>query len=501
MSERRTTPDRDVCAGEPDRAGEVHREPFVHLADLTAERALIAWGAFFFADPDGEGWRIVEDPDVHRLDGRRTARRETIGVSSPPYGHAEVIVTDAATGSEVARATTDTTNHVWVTGLRPDTEHRYRVEVEGQPWADRATYDWVETGDGPGLVRTERAYDHRFRTFPAPDVAAPVRFAVLGDYGVGVLSGNEAARRQLRLADVLDRAVTHAGVRLVLTTGDNVYLGEQDTPDGAGNEDDDWYSSFYQPYRYVIDRVPIYPGVGNHDTGESERSDNRDQLADNLFTDLRFADHVADGRAALDPGMYYRFRYGADVEFICIDTTEADDLDGYRHYFDHPRHQRWLETSFPDLAAASDDGDGPHGRGRPGWRIPFTHHPPYCAGPDHASLQPLIDLLVPLLHRSGTPLVLSGHEHNFQHHHVDGIDYVVSGAAGKLDLGAPDRCAEAGTVSWADTAHLLVVDVEPDRIVVHPVTDVTDTGELVLLQRVRVEGGGHVSGPIEITRE
>jgi tartrate-resistant acid phosphatase type 5 len=466
----------------------IHREPFVHLADLTHEHALIAWGAFFFTDPDGDGdgWRIVEDPDVHAAAG--DGRRETIGVSSAPYGTAEVIVTDAATGAVVALATTSDANHVWVRGLAPDTEHTYRILIDGEPWGASATFDWVDRGDGPDLVRTDRGYDHRFRTFPAPDVAAPLRFAVLGDYGVGILGGDDDARRQLRIADALERAVSHAGVRLVLTTGDNVYLGEEDTADGFGDEDDDWYSSFYQPYRYVIDRVPFFPGVGNHDTGESERSDNRSQLADNLFTDLRFAPAVADGRAALDPGLYYRFRYGADIEFVCIDTTEAEELEGHTYFFDHPAHRDFLEASFP---VAVDQVTGPR------WRIPFTHHPPFTAGPDHENLQPLIDRLVPLLHRSRTPCVISGHEHNFQHNLLDGVHGIVSGAAGKLDRERPERFDAAGTRSWAAEGHLLIVDVDGERLTVHPVTDVDGDGAFTYLER-STPAGEQVTGPVEV---
>lgn len=466
-----------------------HREPFVHLADLSHDRALIAWGAFFFEDTDGDGarWRIVEDPDVHRASGERQ-RRETIGVSSRPYGDAEVTVHDAADGDLVARATASDRNHVWVEDLPPDTEHTFRVVVDGDLWGERATYDWIDRGDGPDLVRTERRYDHRFRTFPAPDVSAPLRFAVLGDYGVGILGGDENARRQLRLADVLDRAVTAAGVRLVVTTGDNVYLGDDGTVDGFGDEDDDWYSSFYQPYRYVIDRVPVYPGVGNHDTGESERSDNRDQLADNLYTDLRFTAAVADGRASLDPGLYYRFRYGADVEFVCIDTTQAEELDEQTYFFDHPAHRDFLEASFPPVA---EDLDGPR------WRIPFTHHPPFSAGPDHANLPPLIARLLPLLHRSATPVVISGHEHNFQHNLLDDVHGIVTGAAGKLDRDVPEELAEAGTLDWAAEGHLLIVDVGADRLVIHPVTDVAPDGSFSYLTRRRPDGGP-VTGPIVI---
>ena len=44
----------------------------------------------------------------------------------------------------------------------------------------------------------------------------------------------------------------------------------------------------------------------------------------------------------------------------------------------------------------------------------------------------MVERLVPLFEDAGVRLVLSGHEHNFQHAVVDDIHYVVSGAAGKL---------------------------------------------------------------------
>lgn len=351
-------------------------------------------------------------------------------------------------------AATSERNHVWIRGLQSDTEYRYRVRVDGESWGDHATYDWVGRGGRPELTRTDRTYDLRFRTFPAPDVQATLRFAILGDYGVGILASDEKGKRQLRLAEALDRAVRTAGVRLVLTTGDNVYIGAEDSVDG---------------------------------TGESEISDNRDQLADNFFTDLRFGRDVESRRASVDPGLYYRFAYGADVEFVCIDTTEADIVDDHRYFFDIPRHRDFLESSFPA------DGEG-----RP-WRIPFTHHPPYCAGPKHHDMDPLIEVLQPLIDRSGVQLVLSGHEHNFQHHHREGVDYLVTGASGKLRTDRPDRLAEVGNVSWAAEGHFLVVDVGADAIVIHPVTDVGEDGSLVLLER-EAPDGTPVTGPIVISR-
>ena len=71
------------------------------------------------------------------------------------------------------------------------------------------------------------------------------------------------------------------------------------------------------------------------------------------------------------------------------------------------------------------------------WRIPFAHHPPFSAGPRHHNTEEMARL-IPLFKRAGVKAMLTGHEHNFQHSHVDGIDYFVTGAAGKFRGGTPD---------------------------------------------------------------
>lgn len=65
-----------------------------------------------------------------------------------------------------------------------------------------------------------------------------------------------------------------------------------------------------------------------------------------------------------------------------------------------------------------------------------------------------------MLQRGDARLMLSGHEHNFQHNRVDGIDYIIGGAAGKVREERPDRFDDAGPLSWAAEGHFLIVDVE-----------------------------------------
>ena len=73
-------------------------------------------------------------------------------------------------------------------------------------------------------------------------------------------------------------------------------------PAGSRREDDDWYFSFYEPYRWLIARACVFPSVGNHDAGDTEHSDDRGQLMDNLYLDMRFTPEVEPGRASCDPG-------------------------------------------------------------------------------------------------------------------------------------------------------------------------------------------------------
>ena len=434
---------------------ETHFEPFLHLADVGPDRALVTWGGFWFHREDADArWDIVDDEQLGQVDPGRT---ESIGARSTPYGDAVVEVVDES-GALIASAHTDEHNHVWVTGLQPDTGYRYRVLVDGEEWAAGERWDWgpVDRG-GLDLRPGGRSYDTSFRTHPDPEVHAALDFVVLGDYGVGVMSDSESSRRQTRVAAVLDGLVEQQDVRLVIGVGDNVYRGESGMVGAeGGSEDDDWYSSFYQPYRYVLARIRVYPTVGNHDSADTESSDDREQIRDNFHTDERFLSAVGSGRASIDPGLFYRFGYGADVEFVCIDTSLAQELP-VGHYFEDPKHREWLEQALP-----SHPEEGPR------WRIPFSHHPTYCAGPHHPNTENMITELVPLFQRSGVCVAFAGHEHNFQLSRADGISYFLSGAGGKLREEPPKNFTDAHTEAWSAQSHLLHVHVDAEAMTVTP---------------------------------
>jgi len=470
-----------------------HAEPYIYLAGLTHKAALIAWGGFYFRvrrRKNGDEWKLVDDSD---LDHVHPPRRESIGARSEPFGEARVEVFDSS-GNLVSFAETTRMNHSWVTGLAPDTEYTYRVFVNGEEWATGERRDWMVDAEGQGLKLGGRVYDNRFRTHPHPDERAPLTFAVIGDFGIGVRRASKPDRCQREVAAALDKAVDVRGIRLLLTTGDNIYAGKTllGIPFGAtGDEDDDWFFTFYQPYRYIINRIPVYPAVGNHDTGETEASDDRQQLIDNFFLNERFSGEESAGRSSIEPGLMYRFHYGADIEFVCVDTSRQSMLFGDR-FFEHKNHASFLDASFPDITV--------EGTVERPWRIPFTHHPPFCAGPQHSNSKSMIRHLVPLFKRSGVKAVFSGHEHNFQHSRAEGINFFITGAGGKVRLEPPSNFADAHTTCWAASGNFLIVKVTRDQMVVTPMAALGAIGELAELVTFD-PAGSQVAVPIVINRE
>lgn len=428
-------------------------EHSVHLVDVTERGALLAWGGFWLEDrPDG--LYVVDDDDL--------VPGGTIGACSPPYGPAAVEVLHG--DRVVAGRTVDDVNHAWVEGLDPDTAYGYRIVVDAEGWAP------LEGG---------------LRTHPHEDAAVPVAFVAVGDYGVGINNG-EKGRRQLAVARTIEWLAEHRSPRCVVALGDNIYGAGEDRLQNSGDEDDDWYFTFYEPYRRIIDRLPFYPAAGNHDGADEEASDDRAQLEDNFHLQARFGPRQAKGRASLDPGLFYRLRLGALLELVCVDTSWGEE-EG-EHWFEHPKHLHWLVDAL-------------HAEPAPAWRVPFCHHPVWGAGPDHVPMQEQIDTLVPLYREAGIRLLLHGHEHNFQHGRVDGIDYVVSGAGGKLDTEAPQRYDVAGTISWAAAPHCLFVEVEEERVVITPYAGMDEGHHKPAVVARRTPDGELVEGPIVLTRD
>lgn len=463
--------------GGQERMLEVHSEPYVYLPALSHDTALVAWGAFSFRVRQRGAFKLVEDTTLG-------PRRDTIGARSVPYGPARVDLFDSR-GQLVSSTVTEEANHCWLRGLTPDTEYTYAVRVNDQPWAAETRWDWSAV-DGT-LRQIGERYSHTFRTFPDPQrPSGRFSFAVVGDIGVG-MKRVARERQQESVGIALRRAVEREGVRFILTTGDNIYTRRRDVAapvPPADDHDGDWFFTYYQPYRYILDRVPVFPAIGTHDASEGEERDDREQVEENFYVHERMVGRGDVTAASVGPGLFYRLRFGSDVEFLCLDTSREEFFAGHR-LFDFPEHRQFVEASLTVR------------RARPRWRIPFAHHPPYSAGPTYYNTREMAGL-VALFERAGVRAMFAGHEHNFQHSVTPAIDYFVSGAAGKCRELTPDRLADARTDSWSTACHFLLVTIDGGCMTVRAIAGAAAPHlPLQDIERYGVDGRPR-QGPIEV---
>ena len=427
----------------------LHREEFIYLPDVQSDSAIISWGAFFFRD----------------LKRRPISRRDTIGLRSSPYTKqgelvcVEMINTENGT---VQKCYTEEENHIRICDLTPNTQYKYRVLFPDREWASPPLMDWFSRE--AGLIDEGNHYTNEFRTFPQEEPSEPVSFAVIGDFGVGIRKGDRGKKCQKASAVALAKAFEQFHLRFIVTTGDNIY--HEGTR--SGDVDDHWFYTYFQPYRYLLNRIPVYPCIGNHDTAETkfESSDDRKEIYDNMYVRPRFQ-HTDN---SIDPGLFYSFRYGPSIEFICVDTSKNTWPFGKR-MFQIEQHEKFLLHHFSPRAKTH-------------WRIAFEHHPPYSAGPEHYKWNNSIQReLVPLWEQSAVSVVFSGHEHNFQYAQHKGVHYFLTGGGGKYKSSRPKHLEKVGTVSWGgnDCCHFLVVRVFGNKMEVWPVCCVNEQGELQYL--------------------
>lgn len=275
---------------------------------------------------------------------------------------------DAGFGRQVDGVAPTSDHVVELTGLSPGTEYRYRLLLDGVPV------------DG----------DHAFRTFPA-DPAAPFRFAVFGDCGSGSSNQRGVAAQVAAWAPAL-----------VLIAGDVAY--ESGSPREITNR-------YFAPYADLIDGIPFFPVLGNHDV--------RTARGQPLLDALVLPTNDRDGTER-----YYSFDHG-HAHFAALDST-ADLRPG------SPQHD-WLDADLSRSSAA--------------WTFVYFHHPPYSSS-KHGSSLGIRRALGPLLESHGVDIVLNGHDHDYERtfplvaetvvgaeddpDYTDppGVIYVVTGAGG-----------------------------------------------------------------------
>lgn len=220
----------------------------------------------------------------------------------------------------------------------------------------------------------EPTTDHASRPAPSLQQEPATRLAIAGDTGTGAGSAIEATVQQMLAQD------DNYGYDALVLLGDLIY------PEGDAAQVPSRISGVFEPLTQRGAR--LLPVLGNHDY----MSDEEEQILDQL------------GRST----SWYSETIGI-VRVVVLDTERVDD----------PDQRAWLEDTLSAPSEAS-------------WTIVAMHKPAYSAG-YHGSDESIQQTWVPLVEQYDVPLVLAGHDHDYQRSTpVDGVTYVVYGGAGTL---------------------------------------------------------------------
>ena len=238
---------------------------------------------------------------------------------------------------------------------------------------------------------------------PAITETPRVRLAVVGDTGTG-----DAAQRATVRRMVLETRGEPYDALLVL--GDMIY------EHGDAAEVD---TKITEPFAPVTDAgAELLPVLGNHDVVSGEQEEILGKL----------------GRDS----PWYVDQIGP-LRVVVLDSNQVDNAG----------QTRWLRDRLRERQ--------PRGT----WTIVAMHHPAYSAG-EHGSDVDIQQTWSPLFAEYDVPLVLAGHDHDYQRSiPQQGVTYVVSGAGAKL---RPTGAADFTAVSTS-TLHYLDLLVYEDRLV------------------------------------
>jgi hypothetical protein len=249
----------------------------------------------------------------------------------------------------------------------------------------------------------------RFVTAPIPGQSVSTRIWALGDSGG--LSFGETNVLSVRDAYYSFVQTRRSDVWLLL--GDNAY------EDGL---DDEYQTNFFSVFSPLVQQLPAWPTIGNHETYAADAS--------GWFPYLDIFSIPTNGEAGGVPSStnrYYSFNYG-NIHFVSLDAmTQNRAADGPM--------ANWLRA---DLDANTNQ-----------WLIAFWHHPPYSKGSHDSDKEiELIEMrqnFVPILEAHGADLVLCGHSHNYER------SYLLHGHYGYSTNLSPSMILDNGSGREADT--------------------------------------------------
>ena len=254
-------------------------------------------------------------------------------------------------------------------------------------------------------------------TFETTELGSPeLRIGVIGDSGFGQRSTFDLA--QLMASYRLD---------FVLHTGDLAYRVNEETDPVEG-----YAKKYFLNLAPLLTSLPVYPVPGNHEY------DLETYWLDRPFYFYAFAGVGIQGAANES---WYSFSQ-AGIQFLMLDSQVFHGVAG------RASQTAWLAERLTD----------------PSFRfsIPVFHTPPFTSGRHRNDGKALAAEWLPRFEAASVPLVLSGHDHNFERILYNGITYVVSGGGSRTLY--PDSGFVPGSQAFAMQTHFVLLEISGDRI-------------------------------------
>lgn len=269
----------------------------------------------------------------------------------------------------------------------------------------------------------------------------PIQIGVIGDSGFG---GGVTFNLVERMMDY--------DLDFVLHTGDIVYRVEENADPVEA-----FIAKYYLPFSPVLHEMPIYPVPGNHEY---------------------------DAAAVYGDGAYYFAAFpplpgwisrsaGVLRQFYALEVGSAQilflDSQAFWRNQNEGEQTLWLDERLGDNRFSVS--------------IPVLHVPPFSSGLHLHDGVVVEREWVPLFERYNVPVVLSGHDHNYQRVVVNGITYVISGGGSSVLYSRRD--SHPGNIFFSATSHFVLLSLYQDHLKLEAISiggEVIDSAVIELVE-------------------
>ena len=227
--------------------------------------------------------------------------------------------------------------------------------------------------------------------------------------------------------------ISEQDLDFIIHTGDVVY-----EIDGT-NPADSYMRKFFQPFKPLLQKWPIYTVLGNHDYDSTLKWEGM-LFYDSAFPSFSNTDFSYP--ATRRKNQYYAFVY-QDIQFIMLDTHVFAGAEGRNE------QDQWIDERLADSSYRIT--------------IPVFHVAPFSSSIVHP------DDGIPVRYswnwrfdNAKVPLVLSGHFHHYERLISNDINYIVSGGGSSTLYAQGETLPESKT--FARKSHFVYLEIYEDHI-------------------------------------